>query len=132
MADELRDRYDRETDIRYAAARGWVDAIIDPARTREVLIAAFDVATRDGGSRPGSRSACSRSEAESEGGCPYHPQFFLPFRRRCSSAAVSSAAQRRRSEHREHSQSIACGAPGSAGMERSMASRGRDIPESPG
>ena len=30
-------RYDRETDIRYAAARLWIDAIIDPARTREVL-----------------------------------------------------------------------------------------------
>ena len=46
MAAELRDRYDRETDIRYAAARLWVDAIIDPARTREVLILALDVATR--------------------------------------------------------------------------------------
>ena len=31
MAEELRLRYDRETDIRYAAARLWVDAIIDPA-----------------------------------------------------------------------------------------------------
>ena len=29
---ELRQRYDRETDIRYAAARGWVDAIIDPSK----------------------------------------------------------------------------------------------------
>ena len=46
MASELRDKYDRETDIRYAAARGWVDAIVDPSETREVLIAAFDVATR--------------------------------------------------------------------------------------
>ncbi len=46
MADELRKRYDRETDIRYAAARGWIDAIIDPARTRDVLILALDVATR--------------------------------------------------------------------------------------
>ena len=46
MAAELRDKYDRETDIRYAAARGWVDAIIDPMVTRDVLIAAFDVATR--------------------------------------------------------------------------------------
>jgi 3-methylcrotonyl-CoA carboxylase beta subunit len=47
MADELRRRYDRETDIRYAAARLWVDAIIDPAKTREVLITAFDVAVRN-------------------------------------------------------------------------------------
>ncbi|MHB1562129.1 MAG: acyl-CoA carboxylase subunit beta [Isosphaeraceae bacterium] len=46
MAAELRDRYDRETDIRHAAARLWVDAIIDPARTREVLIQALDVAVR--------------------------------------------------------------------------------------
>ncbi len=46
MASELRDKYDRETDIRYAAARGWVDAIVDPLETRGVLIAAFDVATR--------------------------------------------------------------------------------------
>ena len=47
MADELRLRYDRETDIRYAAARLWVDAIIDPAQTREVLRVALDVAVRN-------------------------------------------------------------------------------------
>jgi 3-methylcrotonyl-CoA carboxylase beta subunit len=46
MAQELRSRYDRETDIRYAAARLWVDAIIDPAKTRDVLIMALDVAVR--------------------------------------------------------------------------------------
>jgi acetyl-CoA carboxylase carboxyltransferase component len=46
MAEELRARYDRETDIRYAAARGWIDAIIDPAHTRETLIAALDIAMR--------------------------------------------------------------------------------------
>jgi acetyl-CoA carboxylase carboxyltransferase component len=46
MAAELRAKYDRETDIRYAAARGWIDAIIDPRRTRDVLILAFDAATR--------------------------------------------------------------------------------------
>src|SRR5512135_163558 len=45
MAEELRARYDRETDIRHAAARGWIDAIIDPARTRDVLMMALDVAT---------------------------------------------------------------------------------------
>ena len=54
LAAELRDRYDRETDVRYAAARLWVDAIIDPARTREVLAFAFDVAgrSREGGGFP--------------------------------------------------------------------------------
>jgi 3-methylcrotonyl-CoA carboxylase beta subunit len=46
MAEKLRARYDRETDIRHAAARGWIDAIIDPAQTREVLITALDIATR--------------------------------------------------------------------------------------
>jgi len=54
MTGELRGRYDRETDIRHAAARGWVDAIIDPARTREILIVALDVVThrRETGSVP--------------------------------------------------------------------------------
>ena len=33
--------YDEQTDSRYAAARLWVDAIIDPAKTREVLITAL-------------------------------------------------------------------------------------------
>jgi 3-methylcrotonyl-CoA carboxylase beta subunit len=46
MAEELRQRYDRETDIRYAAARLWIDAIIDPAQTREVLTLALDAALR--------------------------------------------------------------------------------------
>jgi 3-methylcrotonyl-CoA carboxylase beta subunit len=46
LADELRKRYERETDIRYAGARLWIDAIIDPAQTREVLSLALDVAVR--------------------------------------------------------------------------------------
>jgi 3-methylcrotonyl-CoA carboxylase beta subunit len=33
--------YDEQTDCRYAAARLWVDAIIDPARTRDVLLTAL-------------------------------------------------------------------------------------------
>jgi 3-methylcrotonyl-CoA carboxylase beta subunit len=36
--------YDEQTDCRYAAARLWVDAIIDPARTRDVLITALQAA----------------------------------------------------------------------------------------
>ncbi|CAN5907730.1 acyl-CoA carboxylase subunit beta [soil metagenome] len=54
LAEELRQRYDRETDIRYAAARGWVDAILDPAHTREALIFALQVASshRDVGGFP--------------------------------------------------------------------------------
>ncbi|HET6251814.1 MAG TPA: acyl-CoA carboxylase subunit beta [Tepidisphaeraceae bacterium] len=40
--------YEAQTDIRYGAARGWVDAIIAPQHTREVLIEALAVATRPG------------------------------------------------------------------------------------
>jgi acetyl-CoA carboxylase carboxyltransferase component len=38
--------YDEQTDIRYAAARLWVDAVVTPERTRETLLTALDVATR--------------------------------------------------------------------------------------
>ena len=38
--------YDQQADIRYAAARLWVDAIIPPDRTRETLLTALAVATR--------------------------------------------------------------------------------------
>ena len=44
--------YESQTDIRYAAARGWVDEIIEPARTRATLIAALDVATRHAEDEP--------------------------------------------------------------------------------
>ena len=46
LRDKVRADYEAQTDVRYAAARGWVDAIIDPARTREVLILALEIATR--------------------------------------------------------------------------------------
>jgi len=37
--------YEEQTDCRYAAARLWVDAIIDPAKTREALITALEAAS---------------------------------------------------------------------------------------
>ena len=40
------ENYESQTDIRYGAARGWVDAIIAPDQTRNVLIRALEVATR--------------------------------------------------------------------------------------
>ncbi|MFN0198818.1 MAG: carboxyl transferase domain-containing protein, partial [Planctomycetaceae bacterium] len=40
------DDYEEQTDIRYAAARGWVDAIIDPDQTRDSVIQALTWATR--------------------------------------------------------------------------------------
>jgi acetyl-CoA carboxylase carboxyltransferase component len=36
--DEIKATYDAQADPRYGAARMWVDAIIDPAKTREVLM----------------------------------------------------------------------------------------------
>lgn len=38
--------YVSQTDIRYGAARGWVDAIIAPETTRDVLIESLAIATR--------------------------------------------------------------------------------------
>ena len=40
----MRATYEQQTDPRYAAARLWVDAIIDPAHTREALIWALEAA----------------------------------------------------------------------------------------
>ncbi len=41
---EIRQRYTEATDPKYGAARLWIDAIIEPARTREALIRALDIA----------------------------------------------------------------------------------------
>jgi acetyl-CoA carboxylase carboxyltransferase component len=38
--------YEEQTDVRYAAARGWVDEIIEPDQTRAALITALEIATR--------------------------------------------------------------------------------------
>jgi acetyl-CoA carboxylase carboxyltransferase component len=45
LRDKIKGTYDRQTDVRYGAARGWVDAIIDPVDTRDVLIFSLEVAT---------------------------------------------------------------------------------------
>lgn len=45
LAEAVRSTYERQTDARYAAARLWVDAIIDPAETREALIWALEAAS---------------------------------------------------------------------------------------
>lgn len=37
LTKEVRARYEAQTDIRYGAARGWVDALIDPNHTRSIL-----------------------------------------------------------------------------------------------
>jgi 3-methylcrotonyl-CoA carboxylase beta subunit len=45
LYETTRATYEHQTDPRYAAARLWVDAIIDPARTREALIEALESAS---------------------------------------------------------------------------------------
>lgn len=44
LFESVRSTYENQTDPRYAAARLWVDAIIDPAETREALIWALEAA----------------------------------------------------------------------------------------
>ncbi|REJ96830.1 MAG: acyl-CoA carboxylase subunit beta [Planctomycetota bacterium] len=46
LRDKVKGDYDRQTDVRHGASRGWVDAIIDPAETRDTLTLALEVATR--------------------------------------------------------------------------------------
>jgi 3-methylcrotonyl-CoA carboxylase beta subunit len=45
LYDSVRATYEHQTDPRYAAARLWVDAIIDPAHTRDALITALEAAS---------------------------------------------------------------------------------------
>jgi acetyl-CoA carboxylase carboxyltransferase component len=52
LRDQVKGDYQRQTDPRYAAARGWVDAIIDPATTRDVLIQSLEIATRHADQEP--------------------------------------------------------------------------------
>jgi acetyl-CoA carboxylase carboxyltransferase component len=43
LQQSIRERYEQQTDIRYGAARGWVDAIIPPHETRLWLQTALDL-----------------------------------------------------------------------------------------
>ncbi len=52
LRDKVKGDYERQTDVRYAAARGWVDAIIDPADTRDVLIHSLETVTRVASDEP--------------------------------------------------------------------------------
>ena len=45
LYESVRSTYEHQTDPRYAAARLWVDAIIDPAHTRDALIWALEAAS---------------------------------------------------------------------------------------
>lgn len=46
MHQQLRDKYLEQTDIRFGAARGWIDAIIPPHETRKKLIAVLELVER--------------------------------------------------------------------------------------
>jgi acetyl-CoA carboxylase carboxyltransferase component len=52
LREQVAADYERQTDVRYAAARLWVDAILDPADTRDVLIQSLEVATRHASEEP--------------------------------------------------------------------------------
>ena len=46
LRDKVKASYEEQTDIRYAAARLWVDAIVQPEDSRAALLMALDVSTR--------------------------------------------------------------------------------------
>lgn len=46
LRDKVKASYEEQTDIRYAAARLWVDAVVRPEETRTALLTALAVATR--------------------------------------------------------------------------------------
>jgi len=52
LREKVKGDYDRQMDVRYGAARGWVDRIIDPTQTREELIFALELATRHADQEP--------------------------------------------------------------------------------
>jgi 3-methylcrotonyl-CoA carboxylase beta subunit len=45
LYDEIKSSYDAQADPRYGAARLWIDSIIDPVKTREVLMTALEAAS---------------------------------------------------------------------------------------
>jgi len=46
LRKKVEESYREQTDVRYAAARLWVDKILDPAETRSALFLALEIATR--------------------------------------------------------------------------------------
>jgi acetyl-CoA carboxylase carboxyltransferase component len=46
LRKKVKENYEEQTDIRYGAARGWVDAIIQPHETRDVLVQLLQYVSR--------------------------------------------------------------------------------------
>jgi 3-methylcrotonyl-CoA carboxylase beta subunit len=52
LREKVKSAYERQTDVYYGAARGWVDDVIDPSQTRQKLIGALQVVTRTATDEP--------------------------------------------------------------------------------
>ncbi|HET6574593.1 MAG TPA: acyl-CoA carboxylase subunit beta [Fimbriiglobus sp.] len=52
LREKVKASYDEQTDIRYGAARLWVDAVVRPEQTRAALLTALDVVLRYDDGRP--------------------------------------------------------------------------------
>ena len=52
LRQRIVDSYEEQTDVRYAAARGWVDEIIHPVDTRKNIIRALEISTRHADNEP--------------------------------------------------------------------------------
>lgn len=52
LRDLVKANYEKQTDIRYAAARLWVDAIVRPEHSRAALIEAIEISTRHDEGKP--------------------------------------------------------------------------------
>ena len=46
LYDEIKNNYDKQADPRYGAARMWVDEIIDPRKTRDILIQCLSITSK--------------------------------------------------------------------------------------
>ena len=62
LREEIRRRYEEQTDIRYGAARGWVDAIIAPHETRHWLATALGHDPRKIGAGASFARGCCKSD----------------------------------------------------------------------
>jgi acetyl-CoA carboxylase carboxyltransferase component len=52
LLEEIRSRYEKTMDPRFAAARLWVDGILDPRRTREVVAFCLEACAHQGSLQP--------------------------------------------------------------------------------
>ena len=52
MYDKIKDRYDEQISPYYAASRIWVDAIIDPAETRNIIALGIEAANLKPAEKP--------------------------------------------------------------------------------